>query len=394
MEKEVIITKVLEKHTVYLRKLKNISKKRYLYRKLHKIVKENEYFLGITGLRGIGKTILLLQLAEEFNGVYLSADDRELRGIDLYDIIKALAESGYNKIFIDEIHTKPDWDKDLKSVYDERLAYIVFTGSSSIKIKKLKVDLSRRLVIEHLMPASFREWMMIKKDVELPLLSLNKMIKNKTNLTKRYGYAHKYINDYYKYGGVLYDARTDFYKTILSTIEMIAVKDLSIIKEIDPEIEENFFKLLYMIALSKPLELSYSKLGNVLDKNKVWVMRFLADVEKTEVLKRVYPCGKGVKMVRKEAKYYLPFPYRYSLCDSLNKSPDIGSLREEFFINHINSCYLKTNSKSTADFNVKNMIFEIGGSGKRGKQNADYIVFEGLDTSKNKIPLFLFGLLY
>jgi len=389
---EDIITKILEKHFLHIKKLKEISKKRYLYKKLAKIVKEKEYFLGITGLRGIGKTILLLQLTDEFNGIYFSADDRELRGVDLYDIIKTLADAGYKKIFIDEIHNKPNWDSDLKSIYDENIAYIVFTGSSSIKIKELKADLSRRVVIEHLKPASFREWLSIKKDIKLPLLSLNKIIKNKVNLTRKYGYIHRYIDEYYRYGGVLYKAKTDFYKTILSTIEMIAIKDLSIIKEIDPDIEENFFKILYLVAVSKPLELSYSKFGNALDKNKVWIMRFLADVEKTEVLRRIYPCGKGIKMVRREAKYYLPFPYRYSLCSSLNITPNIGSLREEFFINHINCCYLKTKDIATADFKVNNATFEIGGKNKN--KNSDYIIIDGLDTSQNKIPLFLFGMLY
>jgi len=46
-----------------------------------------------TDVRGIGKTVLLLQLAEANNGLYFSADDRELRGVDLYDIVKALAEA-------------------------------------------------------------------------------------------------------------------------------------------------------------------------------------------------------------------------------------------------------------------------------------------------------------
>jgi len=124
------------------------------------------------------------------------------------------------------------------------------------------------------------------------------------------------------------------------------------------------------------------------------VMRFLADVEKTEVLKRVYPCGEGIKMVRKEAKYYLPFPYRFSLCASSDKRPDIGSLREEFFVNHCDGCYLKTRDIATADFKIKNKTFEIGGKSKRKRQKADYIILDGLDTSQNRIPLFLFGFLY
>jgi len=395
MEKEAIVTRVLENNSENLKKLENIKKKRVVFKNLLKISKEGEYFLGITGLRGIGKTILLLQLTKENNGVYFSADDRELRGIDLYDIITALSEAGHSKIFIDEIHTKPNWDNDLKSVFDENMGYVCFTGSSSIKLKTLKADLSRRVVIEHLKPASFREWLEIKKNISLPLLSLEEIIKKKVKLAREFGYLHKQLSVYYMHGGVLYDAKTDFHKTILSTIETIATKDLSVIRNVDPDIEESFFKLLYLIANSKPLELTYSKIGETVGKNKTWVMRFLLEIEKTEVIKRVYAKGNAMQAVRKEAKYYLPFPYRSSLCKSQEKKPDVGSLREEFFINHIECNYIKSSKeKTTADFKVKNKTFEVGGEGKNRKQKADYRVIDGLDTAANKIPLFLIGLTY
>ncbi len=395
MENEAIVTRVLENNSENLKNLENIEKKRSVFKNLLKISKEEEYFLGITGLRGIGKTILLLQLTKENNGVYFSADDRELRGIDLYDIITVLSEAGHSKIFIDEIHTKPKWDNDLKSVFDEKKAYVCFSGSSSIKLKTLKSDLSRRVVIEHLKPASFREWVEIKKNISLPLLSLEEIIKKKVKLAREFGYLHKQLSVYYTHGGVLYDAKTGFHKTILSTIETIATKDLSVIREVDPDIEESFFKLLYLIANSKPLGLSYSKIGETIGKNKTWVMRFLLEIEKTEVIKRVYAKGGAIHAVRKEAKYYLPFPYRSALCESQEKKPDIGSLREEFFINHIECNYIKSSKeKTTADFKVKNKTFELGGKGKNRKQKADYLVIDGLDTAANKIPLFLIGLTY
>ena len=249
-------------------------------------------------------------------------------------------------------------------------------------------------MIEHLKPASFSEWLYIKKDLELPLISLENAIKQKSHLAKNFGFANKYLVEYYRQGGVLYDAKTYFHKTITSTIETIITKDLSTIREVDPDIEECFFKLLYLIASSMPLELSYSSIGKAIGKNKVWVMRFLSEVEKSEAIKRIYACGSGMKAFRKEAKYYLPFPYRSSLCAALDKAPNIGSLREEFFVNHLDCCYLKTRDYATADFKVRGKTFEIGGRSKQNKQKADYLIVDSLDTSKNKIPLFLIGLTY
>ena len=163
MDGSNIVTRVLEGHAQEMKKLEWISKRRYAFESAAQISKEKEYFLGITGLRGIGKTVLLLQLAKESGGIYFAADDRNLRGIAIYDVIRALSDAGHKTIFIDEIHAKPDWDSDLKTVYDESLAYVAFSGSSAIEIKTLKSDLSRRAVIERLKPASFREWLSIKK---------------------------------------------------------------------------------------------------------------------------------------------------------------------------------------------------------------------------------------
>jgi len=393
MEKEKIVSRVLEASSEWIKRIEKMEKKRFVYQNLLKVVKEKEYFLGITGLRGIGKTVLLLQLSKEINGIYFSADDRELRGTDLYDIIKALSEAGHKKIFVDEIHAKAKWDSDLKTVFDEKLASIVFSGSSAIQLKNLKADLSRRVVIEHLKPAGFREWLEIKKGIEVPKLTLKEILKKKAEIAREFGYLNKYLEEYYSTGGVLFEAKTYFYKTITSTIETISSKDLPTAKGIGKDTEENFFKLLQVIATSKPLELSYSKIGEIIGKNKVWVMRFLYNVEKTEAIKKVYSCGASTKKHRKEAKYYLPFPFRHSLCTSLGKQPEIGSLREEFFVNHTDCCYFKSRSSPTPDFRFEGMIFEVGGKNKKSRQGAQIIVTDSLDTSSNKIPLFTIGLL-
>ena len=393
MEKDRIVSRVLGANSEGMQRIGEIGKKRFAYENLLKVVKENEYFLGITGLRGIGKTVLLLQLAKETKGVYFSADDRELRGVDLYDIVKALSEAGHKRLFVDEIHAKAKWDGDLKTIFDENLASIAFSGSSAIQLKTLKADLSRRVVIEHLRPAGFREWLTIKKGIEVPKLTLKELLKNKAQIARDYGHMNKHMEEYYSTGGVLYGAKTYFYKTVTSTIETISAKDLPAAKGIGKDTEENFFKLLQIIATSKPLELSYSKIGETIGKNKVWVMRFLYNVEKTEAIKKVYSCGAASKKHRKEAKYYLPFPYRHALCTSLGKHPDIGALREEFFVNHIDCCYFRTSANPTPDFKYEGMTFEIGGKNKGKKQGADIIVTDTLDTSENKIPLFAIGML-
>ena len=165
--------------------VRRFSTKRYLYEALKKI--DKDYYRGIKGIRGVGKTVLMLQLARETKGsLYISADSTTLKPFTLYEIVKELNKRGYYNIFIDEIHRKTFWDVDLKTLYDEHEGRITFSGSSALDITKTSADLSRRVVLKELKPASLREFLNIRKHKNIPPIPFEKIIKNKVTLTKKY----------------------------------------------------------------------------------------------------------------------------------------------------------------------------------------------------------------
>ena len=81
------------------------------------------------------------------------------------------------------------------------------------------------------------------------------------------------------------------------------------------------------------------------------------------------------------------------------KEPNIGTLRETFFCNQLGYQHQVEYSKQ-GDFLIDHQItFEIGGQTKEGKQVAAvenaYIVADDIEYSYgNKLPIWLFGLLY
>ena len=96
----------------------------------------------------------------------------------------------------------------------------------------------------------------------------------------------------------------------------------------------------------------------------------------------------------------MPLSFRSALCSYYGLSVPKGSLREDFFIQHVGKCfYLKTGKeRRTPDFLVQDYIFEVGGPSKGFEQikslkNA-FIVKDGLSVGDREIPLSLFGLLY
>ena len=99
----------------------------------------------LTGPRQVGKTTLLLSLAESFSGQsrYIAADSPESSLAGWWELqwknAELLAQNGPLLILIDEIHFLPDWSGLLKAQYDRirRLnipVHIIVTGSSALQI--------------------------------------------------------------------------------------------------------------------------------------------------------------------------------------------------------------------------------------------------------------------
>jgi predicted AAA+ superfamily ATPase len=138
--------------------------------------------------------------------------------------------------------------------------------------------------------------------------------------------------------------------------------------------------------LAKDLEVSRNSLLN-----------YLTILERGGLINLLQSDIKGANSLAKPEKIYLNNPNHIYAFDA-NK-PDIGNLRETFFFNQLQAVS-KVTSAHKADFTVDNKyIFEVGGKNKgyeqiMGLRNA-YLVLDNLEYGfGNKIPLWLFGMLY
>lgn len=372
---------------------KSYKHRRYLFDKLEKA--SNSFYRGIYGLRGVGKTVLLLQLAgRRQNSLYIPADASYLADYSLYEIITRAKAQGYQNIFIDEIQHRKSWSYDVKTLYDEGGVGLFFSGSSSMEVKK-GADLSRRALLYELKPASFREYLNIKRGANIASIKLEDLFNpaKRRKIASQYAEFNELVNEYYKYGGVLYsDIKKDYPESIISVVNKIISSDLLYLREIDIKVETDIYKLLNKVASSGPYEINYTRLANVLGIGKGTVIRVLQDLEKVGLVRLIYPYGKEF---RQEPKIFLRIPFRYAIASSINKTVERGAMREEFFVNSVDvSYYYKTGKgEKTPDFNVQDKIIEVGGKNKK-KKEADYIAVDGIAASENRIPLFLFGFLY
>ena len=92
----------------------------------------------------------------------------------------------------------------IKNIYDDYPElFVVFTGLSLLEILNARADLSRRALVYNMQGLSFREYLSIKTKVELPVLSLEEIIKNNEKVSFQIVSKVKpfaYFEDYLKIG--------------------------------------------------------------------------------------------------------------------------------------------------------------------------------------------------
>ena len=365
--------------------------------------------IGIVGARGVGKTTLVLQYyAENFSSpeecLYLSADHILVVGYGLYRIAKEFFSLGGKVIIFDEVHKYPGWSQELKNIYDSFPdKKIIFTGSSSLHILKEKADLSRRAVIYELPGLSFREFLSISGIAHFNVLSLDEVVENHTRISSEILSkvpVKKLFRDYLKYGYYPFfvEGVSDFQRKLLNAVEKIFYEDIPSVWKVKPSNIPVLKKFLWLISTSSPFEVNIEKLSRELRVSKDYVYIYLEALERSGLIKTVFPLKKGYRLIRKPSKVYLDNTNLYYLLSSSFSMPEKGSIRECFFVNQVSYKY-PVHVVSRGDFAVGEYIFEVGGRSKTRKQikgeRKAFLVLDDVEIGVgSRIPLYLFGFLY
>ncbi len=379
--------------------------KRFLY---HEVNWESRC-IGIVGARGVGKTTLVLQYyVENFSSpeecLYLSADHVLVIGYGLYRIAREFFSLGGKVIIFDEVHKYPGWSQEVKNIYDSFPdRKIIFTGSSSLHILKEKADLSRRAVIYELPGLSFREFLLLKEEKIFPSFSIEEIVQNHTCLSSEISSqvpVRKLFREYLRHGYYPFfvEGVSDYEKKLLNAVEKVFYEDIPSVWKVRPGNVPVLKKIVWLIATSSPFELNVEKLSRELRISKEYVYIYMEALERSGLIKAVYPFQKGYRLVRKPSKVYLDNPNLYYLFSNSSVKPEKGSLRECFFVNQVSYKY-PLYLASRGDFVVGNYVFEIGGKRKTKKQIKDeekaYLALDDIEVGAGaRIPLYLFGFLY
>ena len=373
--------------------------KRYLFDKIDL----NSKLIGILGQRGVGKTILLRQIAQELDlpiskMLYISADNITQ---SLSDIAMEFSSFGGELLIIDEIHKAKDFAKELKMIYDFVDIKVIFSGSSALEIENSKVDLSRRALFYKLHSLSFREFIAIKYDINLPVLGLEEILTTHQDIAQEIKKKFKpleYFKCYKKFGSypfftegeIGYDLRLNEIINIILDSEVATIYNVEAIKI------NTIRKLLHLLCSSVPVELNIQNLSKEAGISRNTLYSYFYYLQKANLIEIIGGNFKNKKLLNKPDKIYLENINLYNiLCNEKNT----GSLRESFFVSQL-KIYHNIKYAQIGDFLVDEAYtFEIGGAKKSFNQIKDiknsFVVADDIEVGFGaKIPLWLFGFLY
>jgi len=377
-----------------------------LRRMLYHNIDFNSKLIGIKGARGAGKSTILRQFVKSCSLspaeiLFVSCEHPAMAQASLHDIAEDFYAHGGKLFIVDEIHKAPNFSQSLKAIYDLFDLQVIFSGSSALKIEHGKADLSRRAVIHHLGVLSLSEFITLQTGKTFKTFTLAEILSNhydiavdiigKTRPLEQIGY-------YFAYGCYPFylESLTDYPHKLSEVVSLTIDNDLCSIFNIAPSKLDKLKKILYMLCVTPPYEVNISKLSSAVGVSWLTLAKYIERMDAGSLL-HIIRGGKGMRAVNKPDKLLLDNPNLFNI---LCASPNIGSVRESFFVSAIiESGKHQIHYHDQGDFIIdEKYVFEIGGKSKDRKQLTDngngYIAADGLEVGDGvKIPLWLFGFL-
>lgn len=391
---------------IYNRRLQGTPEgfKRYLIDKID----WRDNLIAIKGAKGTGKTTMLLQYIKESftdkdKALYLSLDNLWFETHSINDLVEYHYTHGGTHLFLDEVHYYSKWKTLIKNINDDYPGlHVVYTGSSMLKIDSGVADLSRRQLPYTLHGMSFREYLLYEGLAEMEPISLDLLLRDHRRI------AEDILSNGMKilpaFGEYLRYGYYPFYKSVYSGFEIrlqqvvnhVLENDYPIIEGVEQSTIRKTKRMFMILAEQVPQTPNMSNLYNELETDRNQGLKMLYALEKAGLLALLSDKPKHIDKLSRPEKIFMDnsnLMYAYAM------APNIGTVRETFFLSQLAVDHSVT-YPAKGDFLVDGKyLFEVGGRKKSFEQIKDvadsYLAVDDTEIGHhNRIPLWMFGLLY
>ena len=376
-------------------------------RYLHREINWQQRMIGIKGLRGTGKTTVMLQhLKFDLNGVtealYVTADHPWFYNHTLLETATDWYKQGGRLLCIDEVHKYPRWSSELKNIYDGLPELrVVFSASSALDIYRGEADLSRRVFSYSLAGLSFREYLAFTAgesfgSIPLADIATHHRAFAQAVLGQLQPLPHfkKYLKNGYL--PIIAEGESEYLPRLAQIINAIVETDLAYTANYNAGTAIKVKKLLGVIAESVPFKPNVSALSRKLDLSRDSVYQYIYQLRDARLLNTLSVEGKGAATLQKPDKIYLE---NANLAYALRSEPNVGNLRETFLLGQLLNKGFEVKAPDSGDFLVEEVTIEVGGRSKTSAQVQDItnhlVASDDLEVGfGKKVPLWMFGFLY
>jgi len=379
-------------------------------RYMHNRIAWKERLIGIKGARGVGKTTLLLQhiklnFPNLTKALYVSLDNIWFSTHTLTELAEYMYTHGVDHLFLDEVHRYPSWVREIKNIYDSYPSlHIVFTGSSLLEIEHAEADLSRRVSMYHMYGQSLREYALLMGRGELPIVSFQDVVNNHFAISTSIVSKHKVLpiferyldSGYYPFIQEAAD-EISYRNRIGRMINMAIDEDILAVEDLSYKTLLKTKRLLSILAQTVPFTPSITTLCETLTTTRNQVLKLMSLLERADLLISLRSDSHKLKSIGKPDKILFNDT---NIMHALAPNVDKGTERESFVASSLKAAGHDIQYPKKGDLVVDGKyLLEIGGRNKTFEQIADmpdsYVVADEIETGfGNKIPLWLFGLLY
>lgn len=288
--------------------------------------------IGLTGPRGVGKTTLVLQhIKEHLSGeksLFVNMEDFYFSSHRLIDLADTLVKLGYHYLFADEIHRYPDWSREMKLIYDYfPELHVVFTGSSVLDIRKGVSDLSRRALMYHMQGMSFREYLELSHNINVPVHTVEQVLAHEVD-TVALNHPLAYFGEYLRYGYYPFMTESSYMDKLRQIISTVIDADIPAFTSMNYSVAYKLKRLLSIIAESVPFKPNMSKIGEMVGISRNVVADYITLLEEAGLVAQLRDDTAGIRQLGKVEKVYLDNTnIIYALAA---QNSNIGNVRETF----------------------------------------------------------------
>lgn len=318
--------------------------------------------LVITGLRRVGKSTLLAQIARTHladNYYFINFEDERLLNFtaDQFDRLHEalIGLFGERKIFLfDEIQNVPEWERFVRRLHDQGLQFVITGSNSSLLGQELGIKLTGRSLRYELFPFSFEEYLRFN-NTKLPELS--------ALTTRKRGSLRQQSREYLANGGIPDALKFPQLDILKSLYDDVIYRDIAARYNIDNV--RSLQELAFYLVSNPTAEISFNKLKTNLKLGSVnTVTKYISYLENAWLFFTINKYAFSVKEQQIAAKKVYGIDTGLLNAVGFSFSENVGKLMENLVFlqlrrNFQDIYYYKTKQNREVDFYIPSQKLAI-----------------------------------